>query len=158
MAQASSTRRNFSAAVKRAAWQRCNGRCQDCTAPVAAGGFIFDHIVPWELTRDSSIANCQVLCLTCDDDKTYGRDIPMIAEADRKAESPSPRTKSRLRARGASDAAAPERSAISPAAHEPGLCITLIILRRLWREAAESRSKSSSRQVVSRIISAPQPP
>ena len=83
---ASDTRRNFSAAVKRAAWQRCNGRCQDCTAPVAAGGFIYDHIVPWELTRDSSLGNCQVLCLSCDDDKTYGRDIPMIAAADRKAD------------------------------------------------------------------------
>jgi len=86
MPKASDTRRNFSAAVKRAAWQHCNGRCQDCTAPVAAGSFIYDHIVPWELTRNSSLANCQVLCLTCDDDKTYGRDIPMIAEADRKAD------------------------------------------------------------------------
>ena len=82
----SESRRRFSAAVKRLAWKRSNGQCQHCTAPIAGGGFIYDHVIPWELSRDSSLGNCQVLCLTCDDDKTYNRDLPMIAQADRKGD------------------------------------------------------------------------
>src|SRR5258708_15964789 len=80
-------RRTFSAETKRLAWKRCRRRCEDCTAPVTgAGDIVFDHVVPWELTHDSSLANCQVLCLTCDDLKTYQRDLPAIAAADRKAD------------------------------------------------------------------------
>lgn len=79
-------RRTFSAETRRLAWKRCGGQCQGCTAKLAAGGFIFDHIVPWELTHDSSLGNCQVLCLTCDDLKTYCQDLPAIAAADRKAD------------------------------------------------------------------------
>jgi 5-methylcytosine-specific restriction protein A len=86
MSKVSDTRRRFSAAVKRLAWQRCNRQCQGCTAPIAGGGFTYDHVVPWELCRDSSLGNCQVLCLTCDHDKTYTRDLPMIAQADRKGD------------------------------------------------------------------------
>jgi hypothetical protein len=47
---------------------------------------VFDHIIPWEFTRDSSPANCQVLCLTCDWLKTYRHDLPAIAQAGRKAD------------------------------------------------------------------------
>jgi 5-methylcytosine-specific restriction enzyme A len=80
-------RRTFSNEVKRLAWKRCKKQCQGCTAPVTgAGDVVFDHVVPWELTRDSSLENCQVLCLTCDDLKTYRRDLPAIAQADRKAD------------------------------------------------------------------------
>jgi len=80
-------RRTFSAETRRLAWKRCNHRCQGCTAPVTgAGDIIFDHIVPWELSHDSTLANCQVLCLTCDDLKTYAHDLPAIAAADRKAD------------------------------------------------------------------------
>jgi 5-methylcytosine-specific restriction enzyme A len=80
-------RRTFSAEVQRLAWKRCNHQCQECTRQVTgAGDIIFDHIVPWEISRDSSLGNCQVLCLTCDDLKTNCRDIPAIAKADRQSD------------------------------------------------------------------------
>ena len=80
-------RRTFTSTVKRLAWQRCNRQCQNCTAQVTGAGDIeYDHIVPWELSRDSSLGNCQVLCLTCHDDKTAARDVPAIAKADRQAD------------------------------------------------------------------------
>lgn len=71
-------RRTFSADVKRAAWKRCNGRCEKCTAPIAAGGFQYDHDICWELSRNSSLENCSVLCLSCHRLKTFGEDIPAI--------------------------------------------------------------------------------
>jgi len=80
-------RRTFSNETKRLAWKRCNRQCQGCTAPVTGAGNIqFDHIVPWELSRDSSLGNCQVLCTACHDDKTAAVDLPAIAAADRKAD------------------------------------------------------------------------
>jgi 5-methylcytosine-specific restriction enzyme A len=78
--------RQFSKKTKRLAWRRCGGHCEECTARLAAGGFIYDHIIAWELTRDSSLDNCQVLCRACNDRKTYGRDLPAIAAAGRKAD------------------------------------------------------------------------
>jgi hypothetical protein len=89
-------RRTFSNEVKRLAWKRCaitnqigivvSHQCQGCTAAVTgAGDIVFDHIIPWELSRDSTFKNCQVLCLTCDDLKT-SNDLSAIAEADRKAD------------------------------------------------------------------------
>jgi hypothetical protein len=53
-------RRTFSAEVKRLAWKRCNHQCQDCTRQVTgAGDIIFDHIVPWEISRDSSLGTAK---------------------------------------------------------------------------------------------------
>jgi hypothetical protein len=81
------SRRTFAAETKRLAWKRCENKCQSCGAPVTgAGDIVYDHIVPWILTRDSSLANCQVLCLTCDDIKTHTRDLPAIAKADRQGD------------------------------------------------------------------------
>jgi 5-methylcytosine-specific restriction protein A len=80
-------RRTFSAATKRLAWARCNRQCQSCTREITGAGDIeYDHIVSWELSRDSSLGNCQILCLTCHDDKTAARDVPAIAKADRQAD------------------------------------------------------------------------
>lgn len=73
-----SNRRTFSAETKRLAWKRCNGHCEKCTAPVAAAGFQYDHIIPWEISRDSSLENCQVLCLADHRTKTSERDLPDI--------------------------------------------------------------------------------
>jgi 5-methylcytosine-specific restriction enzyme A len=74
--------RQFSKEVKRLAWKHCSGHCEGCTAKLAAGGFIYDHVIPWAMTQDSSLGNCQVLCLTCDDLKTP-RDQSEIADAKR---------------------------------------------------------------------------
>ena len=78
-------RRTFSNETKRLAWKRSKNHCEACEALVTGAADIeFDHIVAWELTHDSSLANCQVLCKTCHANKTAGRDVPAIAQADRK--------------------------------------------------------------------------
>lgn len=76
-------RREFSREVRRSAFARCGGACEHCTVPLADGGIIYDHVVPWELSRDSSPDNCQALCKTCHGLKTHKVDLPAIAKADR---------------------------------------------------------------------------
>jgi 5-methylcytosine-specific restriction enzyme A len=76
-------RREFSKEVRRAAFARCGGACEKCTAPLAGGGINYDHVVPWELSRDSSLGNAQVLCKTCHGLKTHQIDLPTIAKAGR---------------------------------------------------------------------------
>jgi 5-methylcytosine-specific restriction enzyme A len=49
--------RTFSKQVRRAAFARCGGACETCTAPLIDGQIAYDHVVPYELSRDSSIAN-----------------------------------------------------------------------------------------------------
>ena len=75
-----SDRRTFSAKVKRAAWKRCKGHCEGCTAAIAAGGFEYDHDICWELSRNSQIENCIVLCKSCHTAKTAEHDAPLIAQ------------------------------------------------------------------------------
>jgi hypothetical protein len=75
--------RQFNKEVERAAFSRCRGRCEICTAKLAAGNINYDHIIPWALSRDSSLTNCQVLCNGCHRDKTISRDRPSIDKAKR---------------------------------------------------------------------------
>ena len=75
-----SNRRTFSAKVKRAAWKRCKSLCEGCTAAIAAGGFEYDHDICWELSRNSSLENCRILCRACHRTKSAERDIPVIVE------------------------------------------------------------------------------
>jgi hypothetical protein len=77
--------RQFSKEIERAAFFRCNGRCA-CGAKLTSGNIHYDHSVPWALSFDSSLGNCQPLCKTCHDLKTAGRDIPSIAKAKRQAD------------------------------------------------------------------------
>jgi 5-methylcytosine-specific restriction protein A len=80
-------RRTFSNEVKRLAWRRCNRQCQECTRQVTGAGDIeFDHIIAWEISHDSSLGNCQVLCSDCHAAKTAAQDVPAIAAADRKTD------------------------------------------------------------------------
>jgi 5-methylcytosine-specific restriction enzyme A len=80
-------RRTFSNEVKRLAWKRCDKQCEECTRRITGAGDIeFDHIIAWEISRDSSLGNCQVLCTDCHGEKTAAVDVPMIAAADRKAD------------------------------------------------------------------------
>jgi len=76
-------RRHFTKKVKLIALQMALGRCEGCTAPLSVGHYTFDHKIPWELTRDSRVENCQILCDNCNDTKTGLRDIPLIAKANR---------------------------------------------------------------------------
>ncbi len=82
--------RHFTRKTKRQAYARCAGICEyerpsgeRCGMPVGPGNVIYDHIDPWVFSRDSSLANAQCICTRCDRDKTFGRDLPMIAETRR---------------------------------------------------------------------------
>jgi|SRR5215472_14989652 len=85
-------REEFSAEVRRAAWERCQGFCEGrrwsdvagemtrCCAPIDIGEFHYDHVIPYWTCRDSSLSNCQVLCRECHRRKTKGdvRDIAKV--------------------------------------------------------------------------------
>lgn len=76
-------RRNFSAKTKRLAWKRCAGHCEKCPMKLTTGNIIYDHVIPWEISHNSSLENCCVTCKTCDSPKTYQQDIPTIAKVHR---------------------------------------------------------------------------
>lgn len=80
------SRRHFSPAIKRAAFARCAGQCEferpsgeRCAMPLTPGNRIYDHADPWVHSRDSSLGNCQVICVRSDRDKTP-RDLTAIAK------------------------------------------------------------------------------
>lgn len=88
-------RREFSAATKRAAWERADGRCEGltfgdlngfdgirCGAPLDHGNFHYDHIDPDWYSKDSELENCQVLCRQCHLAKT-NVDVKHIAKSKR---------------------------------------------------------------------------
>ena len=79
-------REEFSPAVRRAAFKRCGGRCEECSIKLTSGNIFYDHRIPWALSRDSSLSNAQVLCRTDHDLKTYRTDIPLIAAVKRVAD------------------------------------------------------------------------
>lgn len=73
----------FSSKVKVAAFQRCGGRCEACTAALRPGGFQYDHRTPVAMGGASALDNCEVLCSSCHGAKTAGSDIPAIAKSNR---------------------------------------------------------------------------
>ena len=99
-------RREFSAATRRAAWQRANGRCEGlvradtgiaddptapydylpalkrCNSPIDLGEFHYDHIDPDWFSKDDELSNCQLLCRECHRRKTR-KDIRNIAKSKR---------------------------------------------------------------------------
>lgn len=78
--------RHFSKADKRAAMARCGGQCEHCTAKLAPGNVEFDHRIPYATSRDSSLANIDVLSRNCHATKSYKIDIPRIAKGVRLAD------------------------------------------------------------------------
>ncbi len=73
----------FPAKVRDKAADRANGKCQNCSLPFAGKKMHFDHILPLALGGESSLANCQVLCVSCHTTKTAKEDVPRIRKADR---------------------------------------------------------------------------
>lgn len=77
------SRREFPKAVKLAAWERCGGRCEECTAYLFPGRFQYDHDIPDGLGGEPTLANCVVRCSACHGTKTAKIDVPRIAKAKR---------------------------------------------------------------------------
>ena len=70
-------RQEFSKKTRVLAFQRAGGVCENvdvdghrCTVKLAAGWFTFDHTIPFEISGDSSLENCQCLCKLHDKKKT----------------------------------------------------------------------------------------
>lgn len=75
-------RQEFTSKTKLAAWDRCKGRCERCTAKVL-GTPEYDHIVPAAVGGSNDLDNCAVLCRTCHGLKTHRTDVPEIAKTKR---------------------------------------------------------------------------
>lgn len=80
-------RREFSKAVKLAAWERCGGFCEGCGAKLFPGRFQYDHDTPDAMGGEPTLDNCKVLCsggrATCHGLKTAEVDAPRIAKTNR---------------------------------------------------------------------------
>ena len=78
-------RREFAKRVRLDAWERCGGKCENCTAKITAtnGPPNYDHILPDALGGEPELSNCQVLCKTCHGGKTTDEDRPRIDKARR---------------------------------------------------------------------------
>ena len=81
------TRREFPARVKAAAFERANGRCEECDARLYPGKFRYDHDLPDYLGGEPTLENCKVRCSNCDSAKTCTEDIPRIAKTKRQQRS-----------------------------------------------------------------------
>ena len=75
-------RQEFPRKIKLAAFARCKGRCQICSAVLVPGKFIYDHAMPDALGGQPTLENCVVQCVACDKPKTSA-DVSRIRKADR---------------------------------------------------------------------------
>jgi 5-methylcytosine-specific restriction enzyme A len=72
----------FSAKIRDAAYERAGGCCEECGRRLATGDIEYDHRIPWDTSRDSSLQNCVCLCRGCHRGKTRA-DIKDIAKGRR---------------------------------------------------------------------------
>ena len=77
--------RNFTAKVEDEAQARAKGQCERCGGQIKPGKFHFDHIIAHGSGGESTLGNCQVLCVRCHLEKTMEEDLPPMRKADRKA-------------------------------------------------------------------------
>ena len=63
-------RQEFPSKVKVAAFERCAGNCENCTAKLNVGKFRYDHVIPDWMGGPNTLDNCQVICMACDRIKT----------------------------------------------------------------------------------------
>lgn len=75
-------RRNFPTKVKLAAFERCAGRCENCSARLVPGKFAYDHQHADALGGEPTADNCAVLCVSCHMPKT-ATDAAKIAKVRR---------------------------------------------------------------------------
>lgn len=77
-------RNEFSSQVRKDAWKRCSGRCEEpgCGVKLQVGKFQFDHIKPDGLDGEPTLENCAVLCTAHHHKKTVEIDRPIMQKAD----------------------------------------------------------------------------
>ena len=76
-------REEFSKRTKLEAFERAQGKCEECGCLLRAGHFEYDHDKPAAFNGRATIGNCRVLCVGCHSHKTFGRDLPAIAKSNR---------------------------------------------------------------------------
>jgi 5-methylcytosine-specific restriction protein A len=76
-------RKEFSTKTKALAFQRANGRCEECGFRLTPGKIEYDHRNPDGLTGEPTLSNCVCLCTQCHKDKTR-KDVSNIARANRR--------------------------------------------------------------------------
>lgn len=75
-------RKEFTTKTKALAFQRSNGRCEECGARLSVGNYHYDHKNPDGLTGNNDLSNCAVVCIVCHREKTRD-DVGRIAKAKR---------------------------------------------------------------------------
>lgn len=97
------SRVEFNKKQRIAIWTRADGHCEGCKAKLKVREGEYDHVVPFALTRDTSVANGQLLCKVCHSGKTHQADRPRISKAERMAAKHNgtwPKSRAPLRSRG----------------------------------------------------------
>lgn len=95
----------FDKKTRAEAFRRCGGKCESCQMKLKAGEGEYDHIIPYALSEDSTLSNCQVLCVPCHRGvgaKTSD-DIKAISKAKRnwlKHTGAWPQSKAKIKSRG----------------------------------------------------------
>lgn len=111
----------FPRSVRKAAWERCQGRCEGCGRPLVKGGYTYDHTIPARRGGPSTLDNCKVLCKgppdSCDAVKTYREDLPGIAAVKRYGKNRLPldidrpeRKPGKIKSKGFANSATPIKS------------------------------------------------
>ena len=75
-------RKEFSRKVRIAALDRAAGHCEDCSAPLMPGRYVYDHVITDWMGGEATLENCRVRCRSCDAPKT-AKDQKTIAKVKR---------------------------------------------------------------------------
>lgn len=75
-------RREFSKKVRLAAFRRCGGLCENCTARLSPGKFEYDHDKEDTYGGEPTLENCRVYCVACHSQKTRTQ-AAVIAKSNR---------------------------------------------------------------------------
>lgn len=77
------SRREFPTRVRVQAFDRANGRCEECGIYLQAGRVEYHHRIPDALGGEPTLENCICLCKPCHAVSTRSIDVPQIAKMKR---------------------------------------------------------------------------